>query len=250
MRPAGWCPVGQISPSNSQSKLSFAVAITKHFVSSWSAARKHHFGVGGGDIDAQSSVRGAVPAQSQSCSGSSTRWSAGGAWAAARCRATTGLRTHRVARKTRPGASLYSAASHSHRFAGYLLLRGYDQQHGPIRLLYRRWARPVDDQRPRCCYWVSKRRPKFSSSVPTHYQHQPTDAWPLNLPSRPRISSAANRSRLTSTIHHQNWQLIHAYQAGTGSSGGCCCCCRRRCGSRSQSTSVTQSAAFTALTGV
>jgi len=58
-RPAGQCAVGQISPSNSQSNLSFPLAITEHFVSSWSAARKHHSGVGGGDIDAQSSVRGA-----------------------------------------------------------------------------------------------------------------------------------------------------------------------------------------------
>ena len=72
----------------------------------------------------------------------------------------------------RDGASLYSAASHSHRFsvACYLLLSGYDQQRRPIRLLYRRWARPVDRQRRWCC-WVSKRRPEFSSSILTHWQH-------------------------------------------------------------------------------
>jgi len=33
------------------------------------------------------------------------------------------------------------------------------------------------------------------------------------------------RRRLTSTIHHQNWQLMDAYQAASGCRRRCRCCC-------------------------
>jgi len=93
----------------------------------------------------------------------------------------------------------------------------------PSRLLDGRPVRPVDGKGPRYCW-----RPRRAGEPRTPYslQHRPTNARPLHLLYRDCwIPSAANRSRLTSTIHHQNWQLIEAYQAGTGSSG----CRLRRC---------------------
>ena len=87
----------------------------------------------------------------------------------------------------------------------------------------------------RADYWATPRSAaptdSSSSSLLTSNTGRPTNAQPLSLSlsgslSLHLLSLAASQPqpRPTSTIHHQNWQLIEAYQA----SGGCCCCCCRR----------------------
>ena len=70
---------------------------------------------------------------------------------------------------------------------------------------------------------------RLSTSSPPAVSSQPTPTPASHLlPPRGTavpIRRREARRRLTSTIHHQNWQLMDAYQAASGCRRRCRCCC-------------------------